>query len=142
MQRKWSVPWLRRIAEDYIFLPICFQPCLEKGCLEHFPCPSSPQSWRCPFTFQIASLLMAPPFPDPQHPHFPITVLPSLLHSKLELLCYLLPFKGLQASSIFPELKIEPGSHQVLSKCSLREDKCHLLSPCRMQDQVLNEHMV
>ena len=50
-------------------------------------------------------------------------------------------FKLPECSSISPELKIEPDSHQVLSGRSLREIKYHLLSQCNMQDLAPAKHM-
>lgn len=124
-----------------------FPACLEKGCLEHFPCPAPSPKLVLPIHISVktAGLLQKVscwPLP-PQIPNTRTSPLQHFLHSKLELLCGLsAASNGLQASSISPGLKIEPGSHRVLSKCSPREDKCHLVSPCHMQDQVLTEHTV
>lgn len=142
-------PGLRRIAEAYIFLPVCLQPCLEKGCLEHFPCPAPSPKLVLPIHISVKAAklvsskrspagLSLPRSPTPALPRYSTSFIPNRSSS----VAYLPPSNGLQASSISPELKIEPGSHRVLSKCSLREDKCHLVNPCHMQDQVLTEHTV
>lgn len=83
VQRKWSVHWLKGMAEDYIFLLICFQPCLELLRALSLPRPLPKLVMPIHISVKIASLLQkvflaAPPFLD----HFPSIALPSLLHSK------------------------------------------------------------